>query len=169
MDILELSKQRFSVRKFTDEPVSKEDLEYILETVRMAPSACNRQPLKLILVESEEAKVKLRQCYDRGWFDTAPLYVLVMRNTEENWVRPADGKPHGDIDVAIATEHLCLAATEKGLGSCWVCNFNPEKVREFFPRKNYEAVVIVPIGHIAPDCPHPEKRRKPLSDITEEV
>ena len=78
-------------------------------------------------------------------------------------------KKHGEIDVAIATEHLCLAAAERGLGSCWVCNFNVSKLKEAFPYPGFEPIVIVPIGHIAPDCPVNEKKRKALEEITETI
>ena len=109
-DMLTLSKERFSARKFTAEAVSDEDLKYVLECVRMAPSACNKQPWKWLVVKSDEAKGKLQECYDREWFKTAPMYIVGMRNKQENWVRKEDNKSHGDIDVAIATEHLCLSA-----------------------------------------------------------
>ena len=115
-NMLALSQERFSARKFTPEAVSQEDLDYIMECVRLAPSAVNRQPWHWLIVRSDEAKQKLQQCYDREWFKTAPMYIVGMRNVDENWVRRYDEKPHGDIDVAIATEHLCLAATERGLG-----------------------------------------------------
>ena len=117
-DMLTLSKERFSARKFTAEAVSEDDLKYVLECVRMAPSACNKQPWKWLVVKSDEAKGKLQECYDREWFKTAPMYIVGMRNKQENWVRKEDNKPHGDIDVAIATEHLCLSAAERGLGTC---------------------------------------------------
>lgn len=166
MELLELSKQRFSARKYTDEKVSESDLEYILETVRMAPSACNKQPWKFVVVESEAAKHQLQECYNREWFATAPIYILCLRNKEQNWVRN-DGKQHGDIDVAIATEHLCLAAAERGLGTCWVCNFDVEKMAQFVDNDEFEAVAIVPLGHIADDCPRAEKKRKALDEIVE--
>lgn len=76
---------------------------------------------------------------------------------------------HGDIDLGIAVEHLCLAAADRGLGSCWVCNYDVEAVKRLFPIEGYEAVAIVPIGHIAHDCPHPEKKRKEINNIFEEV
>ena len=167
--MLSLSKERFSARKFTSDPVSDEDLKYIMECVRLAPSACNRQPWKWLLVRSDEAKAKLQECYDREWFKTAPMYIVGMKNVENNWVRKYDNKPHGDIDVAIATEHLCLAATERGLGTCWVCAYDSNKMQQLFPRDGFEAVVIVPIGHIAADCPKPEKNRKQMSEIIEEI
>lgn len=168
-DMLSLSRERFSARKFTSEPVNQEDLEYVMECVRLAPSACNRQPWKWLVVRSEEAKQKLQECYDREWFKSAPMYIIGMRNKEENWVRKYDGKPHGDIDVAIATEHLCLAATDRELGTCWVCAYDTDKMQRNFGREGYEAVVIVPIGHIAADCPRQEKKRKELSEIVEEI
>ena len=109
-DMLSLSQERFSARKFTSEAVSQEDLDYIMQCVQLAPSAVNRQPWHWLIVRSDEARQKLQQCYDREWFKTAPMYIVGMRNVNENWVRRYDEKPHGDIDVAIATEHLCLAA-----------------------------------------------------------
>lgn len=169
MEFKQLCTERFSARKYTDEAVSEADLGYIMECVRLAPSAVNRQPWRWIVVRSEAEKAKLRQCYDRGWFASAPLYIIGMRSTGDNWVRKYDGKAHGDIDVAIATEHLCLAAAERGLGTCWVCNYDTAKMQQLFPREGYEAVVIVPVGHIAPDCPRAEKKRKSLAEIVEEV
>lgn len=169
MNILELSQRRFSARKYTNEPVSKDDLNYIIECVRLAPSAVNRQPWKFVIVSSDEAKKRLWQAYDREWFRSAPLYIVCMKNNNECWTRQYDGKPHGDIDVAIATEHLCLAAAERGLGTCWVCNFDTNVMGELFPSDEYEAVAIIPLGHVAADCPQPEKKRKTTNEITEEI
>ena len=168
-NMLALSQERFSARKFTSEAVSQEDVDYMMECVRLAPSAVNRQPWHWLIVRSDEAKEKLRECYDREWFKTAPMYIVGMKNVNENWVRRYDEKPHGDIDVAIAAEHLCLAATERGLGTCWVCNYDTDKMQQFFPRESFEAVVIIPLGHIAEDCPHAEKKRKEMNEIVEEI
>lgn len=157
MNILELSQTRFSARKYTDEAVSDDDLAYILECARLAPSAVNRQPWKFVVVRSKEAKEQLWQAYDRDWFRTAPLYIVCMKNNSECWTRRYDDKQHGDIDVAIATEHLCLAATERNLGTCWVCNFDTDAMRKLFPSNDFETVAIIPVGHIAKDCPRAEK------------
>ncbi len=165
----ELSQKRFSARKFTDEPVSQADLDYILECVRLAPSACNKQPWKFVIVRSEEARKKLWRAYDREWFRTAPLYIICMKDNSACWTRGYDGKPHGDIDVAIATEHICLAAADLGLGTCWVCNYDTNVMSELFHSDKYEAVAIIPLGHIATDCPHAEKKRKELTEIIEEI
>ncbi len=169
IDFLTLSTQRFSARKFSSESISNEDLNYILEAVRMAPSACNRQPWKFIVVASEENRKKVQECYDREWFKTAPIYIICMKNTADNWVRPFDNKPHGDIDVAIATEHLCLAAAERNIGTCWVCNYNPTKMAQYFPRPGFEAVAIIPLGHISADCPRGEKKRKAPKEFIEKA
>ena len=163
MNILELSQKRFSVRKYSDTPVSEEDLQYILEVTRMAPSAVNKQPWKFVVVKSDKARKQLQECYNREWFKSAPLYIICMREVDSNWIRQEDNKQHGDIDVAIATEHLCLAATERDLGSCWVCNFNVAKLKETFPYTGFEAVAIIPID----DCPTNEKKRKTLEEITD--
>jgi nitroreductase len=169
MDFKELATKRFSVRRYTNEPVSKADIEYIMECVKLAPSAHNFQPWKFLLITSEEAKAKIRQCYNRPWFAQAPMYVLAMKNTNGCWVRPEDNKPHGDIDLGIAVEHLCLAAADRGLGTCWVCNYDVAAVKRLFPVEGFEALVIIPIGHISPDCPHPEKVRKDIHEIVEEI
>ena len=136
---------------------------YIEECMRLAPSAVNRQPWKFRVVRSEEGREKLQACYQRPWFSEAPLYVLASLLHEEEWVR-ADGKPHGNIDVAIAVEHLCLAATEQGLGSCWVCNFDAKRCHELFQMPDEEEpVVIIPIGYPAAETP--PKTRKPSQDV----
>lgn len=169
MNMLELSRQRFSARKFTDQKVSPSDLDYLLECARLAPSAVNRQPWRFVVVESEEAKARLRQVYNREWFATAPLYIVCYAHTGRCWTRTADQKAHGDIDVAIAAEHICLAATERGLGSCWVCNYDPDLMRSLFPLPDHEAVVILPVGHIAPDCPQKAKDRLPLAELVDRL
>lgn len=92
MNILELSEKRFSARKYTAEPVAQSDLDYIMECVRLAPSAVNKQPWKFVIVRSEEAKQKLWRAYDREWFRTAPLYIVCMKNNNACWTRAYDDK-----------------------------------------------------------------------------
>ena len=130
----------------------------------MAPSAVNRQPWKFRIVRSQEGREKLQSCYSRPWFNEAPLYILASLLHEQEWVR-ADGKPHGNIDVAIAVEHLCLAATEQGLGTCWVCNFDAQRCHELFQMPDTEEpVVIIPIGYSAV-AETPTKTRKAQEEL----
>ena len=169
MNFLELCEKRYSVRKYSAEAVSDDDLRYVLECARMAQSAVNFQPWKFVVVRSEAAKADIRRCYDREWFASAPLYIVALRDVKSNWVRSSDGKPHGDIDVAIAVEHICLAAAERGLGTCWVANYDTELLNQLFGDADHEAVAIVPIGHIAADCPYAPKKRKEMNLIVKEL
>ena len=163
MDFLELVRNRYSCRTYKALSVEKEKLDYIMECVRLAPSAVNRQPWHFRIVSNEEEKAKMQQCYNREWFKTAPLYVIASVRHDEEWVR-ADGKHHGDIDVAIAVEHLCLAATEQELATCWVCNFDTVLCKELFGlSEDEEPTVIIPIGY-ADDEPK-EKMRKAIHEI----
>ena len=163
MNFLELVKNRYSCRAYKSLEVEKEKLDYILECVRFAPSAVNKQPWRFHIVSKAEDKERLQLCYNRDWFKTAPMYVIASVLHDEEWVR-ADGKHHGDIDIAIAVEHLCLAATEQGLSTCWVCNFDAEKCKQLFGLSaNEEPAVVVPLGYAA-DEPKP-KNRKTIEEI----
>lgn len=164
MNLLALAKSRYSVRGYDSQPVSAEDLQYILECVRMAPSACNRQPWQFLVCQSEASLQKVRQCYPRDWFNTAPAVIICCINHEEEWVRPSDNHTHGIVDISIAAEHLCLAATERGLGTCWVCNFDVQKCAELFNLPaNLEPAVLIPLGKASTDTA--EKKRKALEEI----
>ena len=114
MNFLELTKKRYSCRSYKPTSIEPEKLDYIMECVRMAPSACNKQTWRFRILSSADDRDKACRCYNREWFTTAPLVVIASILHDEEWVR-SDGKQHGNIDIAIATEHLCLAAAEQGL------------------------------------------------------
>ena len=165
-DFLELVKERYSCRDYQSRDVEQEKLDYILECVRLAPSAVNKQPWRFHIVCNVDDKSKIQKCYDRDWFKTAPMYIIASILHDEEWVR-ADGKHHGDIDIAIAVEHLCLAATEQGMATCWVCNFNAALCKELFAMpENEEPAVIIPLGYAADDCK--PKKRKTIDEITKQ-
>lgn len=168
-NFLELCEARFAARKFTDEPVSDDDIEFLKTAVRLAPSAANCQPWRFLIVRSDEGRAKLRQCYSRAWFNTAPMYLVAFKSIAECWVRHDDGKLYADFDLGIAVEHFCLAATERGLGSCCVAHYDTRKLRDLFPEDGLEAVAIVPFGHVAADCERTPKVRKSMADIFREV
>lgn len=164
MNFLELVKARYSAHKYANRPVEAEKLDYIMECVRMAPSAVNFQPWRFRIVTDEAMLEALQQCYKREWLATAPCIIVACTNHDESWHRRADNKDHADIDIAIAVEHLCLAATEQGLGTCWVCNFDAAQCREVLGLSgNLEPAVLIPVGY-AEDEPA-EKKRKPLNEI----
>jgi len=157
-DFISLVNNRYSCRNYQSKPVEASKIDYIMECVRLAPSAVNRQPWRFRLVHQESDRQKLQQCYDREWFATAPVYIIASVLHDEEWVR-ADGKSHGNIDLAIAVEHLCLAATEQGLATCWVCNFNVEKCQQLFDiHAPEEIAVLIPLGYAA-DSPKEKKRK----------
>lgn len=160
---LELVKQRYSCRSYQAKSVEQGKLNYIIECVRFSPSAVNKQPWQFRVVNDKADMAKLQECYNREWFATAPMYIICSILHNEEWVR-SDGKHHGDIDIAIAVEHLCLAATEQGLATCWVCNFDAEKCKQLFSlTDNEEPAVLIPIGYAADESK--EKKRKKIDEI----
>lgn len=160
--------ERHSVRSYrADMPVEEEKLNYVLDCARLAPSAVNFQPWKFVVLQSADAKAGLYPSYDRPWVREAPVVVVCCADHAQSWKRRSDGKDHADVDVAIAVEHLCLAAAEQGLGTCWVCNFDAEGLKASLQLPaTLEPVAIVPLGYPTNPIP-PEKNRKPLSEITE--
>ncbi|MDD6210715.1 MAG: nitroreductase family protein [Bacteroidales bacterium] len=168
MTFLELTRKRYSVRSFSEKAVEPEKLDYLLECARMAPSAVNYQPWCCIVVKDKEACGKLHTCYTREWFNAAPLYLIICGDHQAAWKRGSDGKDHSDVDVAIFTEHIALAAAEQGLGCCWVCNFDVLKCRELFSiPENWEPVVILPLGYPSESAAKmpPVKKRKEMFEL----
>lgn len=159
-DFLKLAKERYSCRNYAATPVDDATLETIIEAARMAPSACNRQPWLFAVVKSDEKRRIIHGAYERDFIKPVPVFIVVCGIHDEAWHRGADGKDHTDIDAAIATEHICLAATAAGLGSCWICNFEPEKLADLGLPANVEPIAIIPIGHPAEGSVTPEKKRK---------
>jgi nitroreductase len=161
MNLQELIKSRYSCRSYQAASVEPAKLDYIMECVRLAPSAVNKQPWRFRIVSSDEDKAKLQRCYPRTWFYSAPMYIIASLVHDEEWVR-SDGKAHGNIDVAIAVEHLCLAAAEQGLGTCWVCNFDADLCRRLFHLPDtLEPVACLPLGYEAADHqPRPFQRKE---------
>ena len=168
MDLKELIADRYSVRAYLPQEVEPEQLEYILECARLAPSAANRQPWLFYVVTTPGAKKKVWEAYPKDWLTNIPAYIVVCKNVDEVWVRSFDGKDSGDIDASIAAEHICLAAAEQGLGVCWICHFNPVILTEALGLPPHiEPVVIFSIGYIDPEkSKMPQKKRKLLSEIT---
>lgn len=165
MNLLDTVKNRKSVRAYSAKEVEAEKLEYILECVRLAPSAVNFQPWHFYVIKNSERKALLHQCYAREWFVSAPLYIVACGNTSQSWKRKSDGKDHLDIDVAIAVEHICLAAAEQGLGTCWVCNFDVEmccRLLDLPP--DLCPIAIIPVGYPLEEQNKPSSR-KLISEI----
>lgn len=165
MNFLELVKNRYSARNYSTDSVEPGKLDYIMECARFAPSAVNYQPWHFMIVTSEEQKCKLQQCYPRQWFTEAPIYIVVCADESVAWERKSDHKNHADIDAAIAIEHICLAAAEQGLGSCWVCNFDMDIFKSNFQLSSGQhPVAIIPLGYVR-ELPANPSPRKAISEI----
>ena len=166
MDFLQLAKERYSCRKYKQTIVEDHKLNYVLEAGRLAPSAVNYQPVYFVVVKGENLE-SVRSCYSREWFRTAPMCIVICSDHSISWKR-GDGKDSADIDVAIATDHITLAATSVGLATCWVCNFNKPKLSEILNLPDIiEPVIILPLGYPddAVDVDRHGEKRKPMRDI----
>ncbi|MBE6339754.1 MAG: nitroreductase [Bacteroidales bacterium] len=166
MTLTEVINARSSVRKYKAEKPSRELINEVLNLARLAPSAVNKQPWHFYVVETVEKLEAVRAAYARDWFRTAPLVIVVTANHAQSWHR-ADGKDHADIDAAIVTDHITLAAVEKGLSTCWVCNFDVDIITKALNlTTGEEPVVLIPIGYADGNGDVRPKQRKSLEDLT---
>lgn len=163
MEFSELIKKRFSVRAYKPDPVEEEKLQLVLDAARLAPTAANRQPFYLIVIKTAGREAELRRIYDREWFTKAPFVICACAVPAQGWVR-MDGKLYTDVDVAIAMDHLILAATDLELGTCWIADFDPTAAREVLGLPDgVEPIVFTPLGY--PAGQPRLKVRKPLADL----
>lgn len=126
MEFSSLTRARYSVRTFKSDPVPREIIERVLETARWAPTACNFQPQRILVVDEPEVLAKIRACTQYQY--DAPCVMLVCYNRLESWKRSLDDKDSGDWDAAVVATHLLLAAANEGLGAVWVGYFHPRKL-----------------------------------------
>jgi len=150
MDFQELIRKRYSCRAFRSEPVVEDQLAQVLEAARLAPTADNRQPFRLVVIRTAGREQELQRVYGKDWFVQAPLVIAACGVPAENWVRKQDGKNYNDVDVAIVMDHLILAAADLGLGTCWIAAFDPAAARELLELpEGVEPVAFTPLGHPA--------------------
>ena len=165
---LEIARMRYSCRKYDSRQVEAEKLDLILEAGRVAPSAVNFQPWHFYVIQEPGELSELHKVYHREWFQTAPCVIVICGDHQAAWKRKDDGKDHCDIDAAITTDHMTLQATELGLATCWICNFEEEKTRTLLRLPDHlEPMVLLPVGYPLDEVDpmrHSEKR-KPLSEI----
>lgn len=158
MDFSALIKRRYSVRAYRSDPVEKDKLDQVLEAARLAPTAANRQPFRIIVSHSEGRQEEMRRLYDRDWFVEAPILICVCAVKSEAWVSK-EKRNYVYVDVAIVMDHIILAATDLGLGTCWVGAFDKDVAREVFGLPDdFEPILMTPIGYGA-DQPEPKERK----------
>lgn len=164
MSFREIAQSRYSVRKFKDKSVEKEKILQVLDVARIAPSAVNYQPWHFIILTDKNMISKVAEVYSAKWLQRAPVIIVACGDHSQSWKRK-DSKDHCDIDLAIAIDHITLAATDLGLGTCWVCAFDAQRCHEILELpENLETVALLTLGYPLDDG-KPEKNRKSLKEI----
>ena len=164
MEYFDLIAARYSVRAYRPDLVEDEKLQTILNAARLAPTAANRQPIQLIVMHTAGREEEIGKIYRRPWFVQAPIVIAVCAISSQAWVRESDRFNARLIDAAIVADHLILAATSLGLGTCWVAAFNVEAARSVLRLPDeVEPIIFTPLGYPA-DEPGP-KIRKPLTEL----
>ncbi len=170
MGILKAIKKRRSVRGYLDKTIPKQVLDCILEAARLAPTAANKQPFKLILVTDKQNKAKLVEASRKQTFiEEAPIVVVGCAFPEESY-QTIGGTIHTseEIDVSIVFDHLMLQAAEEGLGTCWIGAFDESKVKEILNiPSNVKVIGLTPLGYPSGKEFKPGKhmQRKAVSEI----
>ena len=147
-DFLELARDRYSCRAFTDRPVEPEKVDALLAAAVAAPTAVDRQPWRAWVVESPEAVERLSACTRFGF--GARVFVVVGAVADEAWVRKYDGRTFADVDARSVATDAVLAAHDLGLGTTWVGHFDAPALAEAFPEMaGCDLVAIFPLGYPA--------------------
>ena len=164
MTLQEIVSARYSVRAYRLDPIPQDVLARVLEAFRLAPTAANKQPIGAVLLPTASYGEALRRIYDKDWFaEQPPMVIAVCADREAGWHR-RDGMAYADVDATIAMDHLILAATAEGLGTCWIGAFDPEAAREVLGvPEGVEPIAFTPLGYPA-DSPR-AKRRKALEAL----
>lgn len=160
MDFEKLAKERYSLRRYADRPLEREKLETILEAARVAPTAKNIQPHQLLVLQSEQARVKGDACL--GCHFNAPVMVVVSYDSSVEFVRE-DGQRFGEIDATIAATHMLLQAADIGVGSCYIGLFDKKALQDAFSElSGLTPIAVLCFGYPAegahPSRMHGERR-----------
>lgn len=170
MEFTDLIRSRQSIRNYDPErPLAKETIMNILEAGRLAPSACNNQPWKFIVVSSPAMLEKVRPCYTREWYKEAPHILVMVGIKDKAWVRGSDGYNSVETDAAIAMTHIILAAENAGVGTCWIGNYDPVSLKAALNLgDNHIVFGITPLGYPKAGFKKSSaKVRKPLEEIVD--
>ncbi len=146
-DFLELAEARYSVRKYDERPIEKEKLDRILRAGQVAPTAANRQPQRIFVLQSAEAIEKIRAITPFAF--NAPCVFLICSDYSEAWVC-VDGHNSAPIDAAIVITQMMLEAWDEGLGSCWVRGFDERVISKAFDLpENIRPIALLPVGYLS--------------------
>ena len=165
MDLYEAIQKRCSVRRWADKAVEEEKLRRVLEAARMAPSAKNMQEWRFVVVTDAQLRRKLGvAARNQEFVGQAPVVIAGCATESHNVM--ACGQLSYPIDLAIAMEHLALAAAAEGLGTCWIGAFYEDQVKQVLGiPAEVRVVELMPLGYPAADLPSPRKSRKAYDEI----
>ena len=169
MTLSEIILKRRSIRKFLDKPVEKEKIEACIEAARLAPSADNVQPWRFLVVDDVQLRERLGEAAFSSIYRPcrfvvkAPVVIIILAHPDvvaNKLGKAVQGTQYYLLDIGIAGEHLVLAATEMGLGTCWVGWFSKRGVRKLLdiPRK-YDVVAMIALGYPDPKHLGPKKKK----------
>ena len=163
MELKEAIEKRESIRDYEDKPIPQDKLLKVLEAARLAPSGSNRQPWKFVVVKDRQTRQKLAQAAEGQTFvGKAPVVIAAVATMPE--LVMICGVEEYPVDLAIAVDHLTLAAVDEGLGTCWIGAFSQEKVCDILKiPKSCRTVALLPLGF--PKQPGRPKVRKSLDEI----
>lgn len=151
MDFEKLISERYSVRSFKSEHLPNTLVNKILSAGHKAPTGCNYQPQRILVINTDHSIAKLKECTKCHF--NAPTAMLVCHNKEESWVRKYDGALSSPVDAVIVTTYLMLAAQNEGIGTCWVMHFDPAAVRKAFNiPQNVEPSALLVMGYPSDDA-----------------
>lgn len=151
MDFETTITERYSVRRFKREHLPQTVIDRILAAGHKAPTGCNYQPQRILVLNSDESVAALRGC-TKCHFD-APTAMLVCHNKDESWKRVYDGALSSPVDAVIVTTYMMLAAHTEGVGTCWVMHFDPSAMRETFGiPENVEPTALLVMGYPSDDA-----------------
>ena len=165
MKFIELAENRKSIRGYKPDPVSEALLNEVLEAGRLAPSAKNLQPFHFIVVREPSKLDELAAAYPAPFLREAPVVIVICTESSKGWTRDRhDGKNYCEVDAAIATDHMTLAAADLGLGTCWIAAFDPVKVTDSMGLpEGVVPTVLLTLGW--PSEGGRDKNRKPLDEL----
>lgn len=147
MEFIDVIKSRTSVRDYMNKPVEQEKISYILECARFAPSAANKQCWRFIVIQDKETIEQVaKTTIINRWLRTAPVVIIACADPTESTIN--NDFEYYPVDVAIAFEHLILAATDLGLGTCWLAEFHEEKLKKLLEiPKRIRIIAFTPVGY----------------------
>lgn len=169
MTVMEAIRRRRSIRAYDSRPIPGEVLEQVLEALRMAPSACNNQPWKFVVVTDANLRKQLVDA-SRGqkFVGEAPVVLVGVGFPAQAYQHMGGYGNSVDVDLAIALDHLMLAAAEQGLGTCWIGAFSEEDVKRVLNvPADAKVVALTPLGYPKdPRALEPkDKSRKPPAEV----